>query len=344
MNRIDPERGPLLAAGGVLLAAAVVMLDVRFDSVWANGVLLVIEIAAFAATFGLAWRSPLGERPLAYQATLALAGLVVLVPLLFRLADVLGVDNINTGTLIWISAIFTALAWLAAQRFDSVGAALLAGVGAAIFVVSVIDKVFDPSGPQTFRWVFVLLAIGFAAAAAALRGGERPHFAVAAVDVAGLLVIALAITFALTRFASAFNPLSSDGGGGAPGFGWKLVLIVGSLAVIAYAAMSRERGPGFIGVIALAFAVFLIAQPRDGEASIVGWPLILLLAAGAALALGLRGGTDGGGGAVAATAGPPGGAAAVAPPPAPGVGGTAGPPAGGAPPPPPDTREQPPGV
>jgi hypothetical protein len=337
-QRIDPERGPLLAAGGVLLAAAITMLDVRFDSEWGNGVLLIIELAAFAVIFGIAWLSPLGERPLAYQATLALAGLVVLVPLLFRLADVFGVDDLNTGTLIWIAAIFTAVAWIAAQRFDSVGAALLVGVGAAIFVLSVIDKVFDPDGVQTFRWILVLLAVGFAAAAALLRQGERPHFAVAAVDVAGLMIIALATTFATTLITAAVNPLSSGGADAAElGVGWKLILVVGSLAVIAYAAMTRERGPGFIGVTALAFAIFLIAQPR-GEASIVGWPLILLLAAGAALALGLRpregnGGRGGAAATAAGTPGPPGGAAAVAPPAAPEVGG----------PPAPPTREQPPG-
>ncbi|HKP88866.1 MAG TPA: hypothetical protein VJT75_02720, partial [Thermoleophilaceae bacterium] len=301
-QRIDPERGPILAAGGVLLAAAVLMLDIRFDDDWANGVLLLIELAAFVVIFGIAWRSPLGERPLAYQATLALAGLVVLAPLLFRLADVLGVDDVNTGTLIWIAAIFTAVAWMAAQRFDSVGAALLAGVGAAIFVLSVIDKVFDPSSVQTFRWILVLLAIGFGVGARALMQGARPHFAVAAVDVAGLMIVALATTFALTQFASAFNPLSSGGANvSEPGFGWKLVLVVGSLAVIAYAAVTRERGPGFIGVIALAFSIFLIAEPR-GEASIVGWPLVLLLAAGAALFLGLRPAAGG-------ASGPSGGAA-----------------------------------
>jgi hypothetical protein len=191
--------------------------------------------------------------------------------------------------------------------------------------------------------VFFLLAIGFAVAASALGQGPRPGFAVAAVDVAGLLLVALAASFALTRFASVLNPLSAGAGlrEGSPGFGWKLVLVIGPLAVIAYAATRRERGPGFIGAVALLLAIVLIATPRD-EASIVGWPLILLLAAAAALALGLRPrGGAGGGGAVAATPGPYGGGAAVAPPPAPDVGGTPTPPAGGAPPPP-DTREQPP--
>lgn len=309
--QIDAERGPLLAAGGVLLAAAVGMLAIRLESSWGKGVHLVVELAAFAVVFGLAWLSPLVERPLAYQSTLAVTGLVLLVLVLFRLADVFGVDDAgNSGTLIWISAIFTAIAAAAALRFQSIASALFAGLGAVVFVVAVIDKVFDPNGVTTFRWIFFLLAIAFAVAAAGLAQGPRPGFSVAAVDVAGLLLIALAATFALSRL-SAFSALSGGAFGAEPGFGWKLVLLVGSLAVIAYAAMRRERGPGYIGGIALVFAIVLIATPRESP-SIVGWPLVLLIAAGAALVLGLRPRGDGG-------AGP------------------------GAPPPPaPETREQPP--
>jgi hypothetical protein len=288
--QIDAERGSILAAGGVLLAAAVGMLAIRLADSWATGVHLVVELAAFAVIFGIAWLSPLAERPLAYQSTLAVTGLVMLVIVLFRLADVFGVDDEgNSGTLIWISAIFTAVAAAAALRFESVASALFAGIGAVVFVVAVIDKVFDPGGVTTFRWIFFLLAIAFAVAAAGLAQGPRSGFAVAAVDVAGLLIVALAASFASTLISSEFNPLSAGAGlgEGSPGFGWKLVLVVGSLAVIAYAALRRERGPGFIGGLALVLAIVLIAIPHDDQ-SIVGWPLLLLLAAGAALALGLR--------------------------------------------------------
>ncbi|MFL5782039.1 MAG: hypothetical protein ACJ760_12070 [Thermoleophilaceae bacterium] len=327
--QIDAERGPILAAGGVLLACAVGMLAVRLESSWGKGVHLVVELAAFVVVFGLAWLSPLRERPLAYQSTLAVTGLVLLVVVLFRLADVFGVDNTgNSGTLIWISAIFTAVAAAAALRFESVASALFAGIGAVVFVIAVIDKVFDPNGVTTFRWIFLLLVIAFGVAAAGLARGPRPGFAVAAVDVAGLVLIALGVSFAANGIATALNPLSAGAGIGenAPGFGWKIVLLVGSLAVVAYAAQRRMRGPGFIGGIALALAVVLIAVPDDDQ-SIVGWPLLLLLAGGATLALGLRppdGAGPGGGGTVAAAGGP--GGVAPVPPPAPA----------------PDTREQPP--
>src|SRR4051794_22965222 len=221
--QIDAERGPILAAGGVLLACAVGMLAIRLESSWGKGVHLIVELAAFAVVFGIAWLSPLRERPLAYQSTLAVTGLVLLILVLFRLADVFGVDNSgNSGTLIWISAIFTLVAAAAAMRFESVACAIFACIGAAVFVVAVVDKVFDPEGVTTFRWVFFLLGIGFAVAAGALAQGPRPGFAVAAIDVAGLLLVALAATFALTRFAAVVNPLSAGSSASTePGFGWK---------------------------------------------------------------------------------------------------------------------------
>ena len=304
--RIDAERGPILAAGGVLLAAAVGMLAIRLESSWGKGVHLIVELAAFAVIFGMAWLSPLAERPLAYQSTLAVTGLVLLVVVLFRLADVFGVENTgNAGTLIWISAMFTLVAGLAATRFASVASALFACIGAAVFAVAVIDKVFDPHGFTTFRWVFFLLTIVFAVAAAGLGRGPRPGFAVAAVNAAGLMLLALLATFVVSEFAYAFAALDRDVVGesvSGPGWGWKLVLVVGSLAVIAYAAVRRERGPGFIGGFALLLAIVVIGRPHE-EASVVGWPVLLLLAALATLALGLapRQG-DGAGGAPPPTA------------------------------------------
>jgi peptidoglycan/LPS O-acetylase OafA/YrhL len=121
--------------------------------------------------------------------------------------------------------------------------------------------------------------------------------------VGGLLIVALGGTFALAFSPRLAAALDDVGISGSPGLGWELVLIVGSLAVIAYAVLTRERGPAFIGVLALAIALALVAESGD-EPSVVGWPLVLLLAAGAALALGLRPG-DGDRGAPAAPAGTP---------------------------------------
>jgi hypothetical protein len=285
---IDPERGSVLGTGGVLLAAAVAMLNIRLDTAWGNGVHFVVALLAFALVFGVALASPLPERPLAYQTTLALSGLALLVFVLARLAQVLGVDSPfgNTGTLLWTSAIFTAVAAFAAFRFESLAAALIAGLAAAGVALSFVDKVFSPSGVGTFRWVLLLLAIGFAAAAVRFRRGARPAFAVPTVDVAGLMLVALGATFAATELVSLINPFAGGGSGVSPGFGWKAVLVLGSLAVLAYAAAARERGPGYIGTIALVIAIAIVGAPR-GKETILVWPLALLLVAATAFVIGL---------------------------------------------------------
>jgi hypothetical protein len=292
MPTVDAERGNTVAAGGVLLAVAIAMLDARLDASWANGVHLIVDGAAFAFLFGLALRSPLPARPLAYQSTLILSALGLLVLVLDRLAQVLGADApfTTSGTLMWMAAIFALAAAYSARRFLSLGCAVLAGIGLAGFVVAFVDWAFDPSGLTTFRWVLFLLVVAFGAYAARAPVGEGEGYATPAVDVAGLLLIALAATFLASLVVAAVNPLSAFGGAEFHvGFGWKAILVIGSLAVIAYAAMTRERGPGWIGFVALLLTILIIANPTASDRTLVGWPLVLLLAAGAAFAMGLGG-------------------------------------------------------
>lgn len=286
--RIDPERGGVLAVGGVLLAAAVAMINERLDESWGHGVHLVVSLAAFLLVFGLAVLAPRLDEPRAYQTTLALAGLALLVLVLGRLAQVLGVDEpfSTSGTLLWMALAFAGVAAFAALRFRSIPSALLAGLAVVVAVFAFIDEVFDPDGIDTFRWIILVLVLAFAAVAAYLHRGPRSAFAAQAVNIAGLLLVALGVTFAGLAAVAAGAGLGDGASAEEVGFGWKALLLLGSLGVLAYAAVRRERGPGYIGVVALLLAIAVIARPED-EATIVGWPLVLLLAAIAALAIGL---------------------------------------------------------
>jgi hypothetical protein len=294
---IDPNRGTILAAGGVLLAAAVGVITFRLDDSWGAGIHLLVALVAFVVVYGAALRSPVGDAPLAYQSALALAGLALLAIVLLRLADVfLGDDEPGSGTLIWVSLIFVAVAIYSADRFRSKACALLAMLGVAVFVLAFVDKVFGPDDPaKTFRWIVLLLALAFAGAAVALRDGAREGWDVQAVNAAGLMLIVLA-SLLLGGSLSPAGALGAVGGVGGIdiGFGWELVLVVGSLAVIGYAVITRERGPGYIGFVALVFAIVIIAA---GKATLIGWPIVLLLAGIGAFALGLAPGAGGGRGA-----------------------------------------------
>ena len=198
---IDPARGGVLAAGGIMLAVGITMTDTRLDVAWSNGVHLIVALIGFALVFGIAMLSPLAERPLAYQAALSLSGLALLVLALDRLARVFGVHSpfTNTGTIMWMSAVFTLVAALAALRFQSLACGLLAGLGTSAFVLSFVDKVFNPSGVTTFRWVLLLLALGFAAAAVVLRASPWSGYSVPAVDVSGFMLIGLGGTFVVAQ-------------------------------------------------------------------------------------------------------------------------------------------------
>ena len=64
-------------------------------------------------------------------------------------------------------------------------------------------------------------------------------------------------------------------------------MLAGGFGLLAYAAVDREPGPGYLGVVALAGAVLLIGRP-DPDAELVFWPLFLLLIGLAGVGLGLR--------------------------------------------------------
>jgi hypothetical protein len=282
--RPQSDRGGILAAGAVLLTTAVVMIDIRMAEQWGDGVQLVVALAAFVPIFGSALlATPDVDRPHAYQSVLIVAGLTLLVLVLIHLAQVLGSDQPAeaTGAMMWMSALFAAVAAYPALRLGSAIAALAATLAGGIAVLSFVDEVFDPEGASTFRWILLLLILGYAAGAGALSDVRRRH-SVQLVNAAAVATIALALTW-----LSIFIPFAADGEG-RPGFGWELVLFAASLAAIAYAALAGEPGPAYLGFIALLATTVLVALPEGDKATLVGWPLVFLLAGAAALVFALR--------------------------------------------------------
>jgi hypothetical protein len=279
MLRPLPHRGDVVAAGAVALAALVLLLQLRFHATWAVGLHFVYAAAALGFVGTLALRAPReGDTLRAYQSALLATTFALAVPTLTRLAQVLGADGLDTaGTLAWVGGVLAGLGFAMAGARGSALCVLLGAVSAVVAVVAFIDWAFSPNGFETARWVLLVLAGALALATVAQRD-RHPERAVALADAGGLTALALALTFAIEPF------LAGVVGPGA-GAGWEMFLYACGFGLCAFSAVDRAPGPGWIGVAVLVVTTVVAA---GGKTTLLGWPLVLAIGAGALLAIGLR--------------------------------------------------------
>jgi hypothetical protein len=286
-----PHRGDLIAAGAAPLTIGVLLVNARLDASWGTGIFLVLTALACAIVLGMGVLAPReGERPRAYQEVLLLTGLALLLVALLRVAQVLGVEQPlgaghgSAGSRTWIFALLggTAL-WLAVSRRSAI-CGLVAALVAILALVSFVQWAFDPSGLATFRWVLLFGAVGLVFGALSLRERQRRE-SVYLVDAAGVAIVALTLTW-LGALVPVLRFLGAPTG--VPGAGWKLILLAAGLGLVAYSAVDREPGPGYVGALELLLWIALVAIPGASGASLWFWPLALVLVGLAGIAAGLR--------------------------------------------------------
>ena len=269
------HRGPVIAAGAVALTLGVALEQLRVSP--GPGVQLAVAAALAVVLLWLGLQAPvLGSRPEPHQSVLVVCGLLALYVTLLRLADVLGADFGGTvspdGALFWTGAVQTAAAAAIAARRSSAIAALIAALAAIVAVLAGWSWAFDPGSVTPYRWLLLLLAIGFALTSLVLRGQSLRH-AVQLVNAGGVALLAL----------SALQVL--DGARALPAV-WEVVVVAGGFGLIAAAAADRAPGPAYLGAANLAAFVAFGAAGAGG--SMLWWPLLLLAAGGTLLAVGLR--------------------------------------------------------
>jgi hypothetical protein len=282
-----PHRGDLIAAGVAPLVLGVLLVNLRLDAVWGTGAFLVLDALACALVLGMGWLAPLeGERPRSYQQVLLLAGLLLLLITLMRLAQVLGVAHplSPAGSRLWILGAVTGVAaWLAHTRRSAVSALVAALLG-IVAALAFVQWAFAPKGFGTLRWVLLAIAIGLVLGALSQRE-RRPRESVYLVDAAGVATALIGLTFA----GAIVRLLTFIGfAGGAPGGGWKVVLLAAGLGLVAYAGVDHEPGPAYAGAVNLLLFVLLDGIPGTAGASLWFWPLALLLVGILMVAAGLR--------------------------------------------------------
>jgi hypothetical protein len=273
------HRGPLIAAGAVVLTVGVALEQLRVSP--GAGLQLVVPALLAATLLWLGVQAPLeGGRPPAYQSVLLVCGLGASWVALLRLADVLGADfagqEVPAGAFVWTALAQCALAASVAARRGSAIAALVASVALGVAVLAAWKWLFDPESVTPYRWLLLLMAVAYGVASLPLRSASLRH-AEQMVNAAGLAVLAIPV---LQLVDGGFLGVE-----GLPGF-WELVLLVAGFGLVAYATADRAPGPAYLGATVL--AVFVAFQAVGADRTLEWWPLLLLLVGLLVLAAGLR--------------------------------------------------------
>ena len=136
--RPPAHRGPLIAAGAVVLTVAIALVELRLDDEL-PGIVHVLILGLAAALFlGLGLQAEReGGAPAPPQSVLLVCGLLLLWAGLLRLADLLGADfgEFPAATLVWTSLVVAAAAGYAAARCNSAICTMLAGIAAGVAVL-----------------------------------------------------------------------------------------------------------------------------------------------------------------------------------------------------------------
>lgn len=288
--RIHPHRGDPVAAGVVVLTLFAFLTVGRFADEWSDFPRFLFAAAIAGLVVALAFGADAGDDvPRPYESVVYVASFLLLLLALTQTAALLGADGESAGTVVWVGLLLLGYCAYLSTRRNSAIMTLLGALTAVVVVVAFIDWVFSPDSVSTFRWILFVCAVTLTLGAVQRRDAARRH-AVSLVDAVGLTVLALGATLVLEEFIS-FIGLGLFGGGGLPDggpLGWELVLLAFGFGLIAYGCVDRERVPAFLGILVLGFFFVLTVVPGEDGPSLIGWPIVLLLMAGAMLAIGLR--------------------------------------------------------
>jgi hypothetical protein len=282
------SRAAALAPAAVGLALFVGLAQIRMDDPWAVGVLFLVALVPAVFVLALALAAGGQNAPRGAATVLLTAGLVLSAVALARLGQVLAGDDWTDGggTLTLVLVLFTAVGAYCHRRSGSVACLLIASLAAVGLLLEAVNWIFSTEDADVFR---ALLAFAFLVLF--LVGMSVPgRSGTVLVGAAGVTVLASSYAFGLLF---AFAP----GAGSSTGWGWELIMLLEGFALLGYAVVELEPGPGYLAFFVLAVFVFTAAVTGglaiDGESdashSLVGWPLAIAIGTVLAAGVGLRG-------------------------------------------------------
>jgi hypothetical protein len=298
--RPPPHRGPLIAAGAVVLAVGVMAAELRLGGAVGIGVHMLLTGVTAGVILGIGLQ-PAGEggRPPAYQSVLLVTGLLVFEAFLLRLADALGADfgaggggardtfvwgNLPPGSIVWTSFVLAAMAGWASLARRSAVCLLIAALATGLALLAAVAWIFDADSQGPYRFLLLAVAIALALGSLVLRGGQ-PRHAEQLVNAAGVAILVIPL---MALAAGALQLLSLFGGAPdslLPGF-WELVVLAGGCGLVAYGAVDRVPGAAYLGLANL--FLFVIVVSVGADETLLYWPLLLILLGAGALLAGLR--------------------------------------------------------
>ena len=285
LARPPAHRGPLIASGAVLVAVGVATFQFRLDEELGRGWHTTLALATAALILWLAFQErPEGGAPPGHQSVMLVAGLLLLDLGLLRFADLLSdfEDGFPSGSIVWTSLAVGGLALYGAGRRNSAICALIAAIAAGAAVLAGVHWIFGAESITTYRWMLLLLALGYIVLSLGLRGGW-PRHSEQMVNAAGLSILAIGL---VAVAGGLFLAITFDGE--APTLlpdGWELVVFAAGCGLVAYAAADKAPGPAYLGVANL--AVFIVVVGID-EGNLRWWPAFVLVTGLAMLLAGLR--------------------------------------------------------
>jgi hypothetical protein len=286
--RPPPHRGPLIAAGAVVLATGIAVAELRLGDSVALAVHFLILAVPAAVTLGLGLQAPNEDgRPPAYQSVLLVTGLLLLYPALLRLADIFGADlsgDLPAAAFTWVSLVQAGVALYAARRCRSAVCLLIAAIAGAVALLAAWDWVFEPGTFTASRWLLLLAALALTLVSLVLRARE-PRQAELLVDGAGLAILAIGVQAGISYLVDAVSLFGATRDELLPGV-WELILFGAGCGLVAYGAIERLPGPAWLGVANL--AMFVVAAGLFGDETLYWWPLLLIALGAGALIAGLR--------------------------------------------------------